>query len=144
MAQYIEDSLPMVKYNGLNTAKTVDFSGAPSVTLPTAQSITNLALGGTLIATTDTLTGSGAIPVTSLITKVNTTGGGTDTLANGSDGQVKIIVLDVDSGTDAVITPTTKTGFTTITMNDAGDGVVLVYVTTRGWICVANNGATLA
>lgn len=36
MAVYIEDSIPVVKYQGLNTKKAVDFSGAASVALPSA------------------------------------------------------------------------------------------------------------
>ncbi len=106
--------------------------------------VTGSISGGTVTGSTQALTGSGAIDVTSLTTKLNTTGGGTYTLANGTDGQLKVIVLATDSGTDAVVTPTTKTGFTTITLGDAGDGVVLVYTTTTGWICVGNNGSTLA
>lgn len=48
-------------------------------------------------------------------------------------------------GGDGTLTPTTKTGFSTITFNDAGDGVVLLYTDdTKGWVVVGNNGATLA
>jgi hypothetical protein len=65
------------------------------------------------------------------------------TLANGTDGQVKMIVMVVDGG-DATLTPTTKTGFTTIVFNDIGDGVTLVYTTTTGWIVTGNFGATIS
>ena len=48
----------------------------------------------------------------------------------------------VDGG-DGTLTPTTLAGGTTITFNDVGDGVVLVYGT-AGWVVVGNNGATIA
>ncbi len=49
----------------------------------------------------------------------------------------------VDGG-DATLTPTTKTGYSTIVFNDIGDGVTLVFSTTTGWIIVGNNGATVS
>lgn len=153
MALLIEDYLPPVQSAGLNTNKAVALGSTLSVTgastftgaITANGGITGQITGtGAFTGSTETVTGSGAVGITTLTTKLNTTGGGTYTLANGTDGQVKIVVLTVDSGTDAVITPTTKTGFTTITLGDAGDGVVLVYTTTTGWICVGNNGSTLA
>lgn len=39
MAQYIEQFLPGIRENGLRTQKTVDFSGAPSVALPSGTTI---------------------------------------------------------------------------------------------------------
>lgn len=47
MAIYIEDYVPVVKYNGLNTAKNVDFSAATTVALPAG---TTIGSGGTLTA----------------------------------------------------------------------------------------------
>jgi len=89
------------------------------------------------------LTGPGAVNLTDLITEVSTTGADALTLANGSAGQVKIITMVADGG-DGTLTPTTLAGGTTITFNDVGDGVVLVYSTTVGWVVVGNNGATIA
>lgn len=114
-----------------------------AVTITPATTVTGkLSLGAALGSTTQAITGSGAVDVITLITKMNTTGGGTYTLADGTDGQVKIAVLDVDGG-DAVITPTTKTGFTTLTFDAVGDGCTLVFVTGRGWMVVGNNGVAL-
>jgi hypothetical protein len=150
---YIEQNVPNIQSDGLNTLKattlgsTLAVTGASTFTgaITANGGITGQVTGtGAFTGSTETVTGSGAVGVTTLTTKLNTTGGGTLTLANGVDGQVKVIVLTVDSGTDAVITPTTKTGFTTITLGDAGDGVTLVYTTTTGWICTGNNGAALA
>ena len=88
------------------------------------------------------LSGAGAVNLTDLITEVTTTGADALTLANGSTGQVKIITMIVDGG-DGTLTPTTLAGGSTITFNDVGDGVVLVYGT-AGWVVVGNNGATIA
>ena len=88
------------------------------------------------------LAGPGAVNLTDLITEVSTTGADALTLANGSAGQVKIITMVADGG-DGTLTPTTLAGGTTITFNDVGDGVILVYGT-AGWVVVGNNGATIA
>ena len=88
------------------------------------------------------LSGAGAVNLTDLITEVTTTGADALTLANGAAGQVKIITMIVDGG-DGTLTPTTLAGGSTITFNDVGDGVVLVYGA-AGWVVVGNNGATIA
>jgi hypothetical protein len=89
----------------------------------------------------------GAIIVTNYLTTINTDAGGDAfTLANGIQrGQLKKIQLVVDGGGDAVITPATPMvfGYTTITMNDAGDFVILQW-SGSAWFCIENSGATLA
>jgi hypothetical protein len=88
------------------------------------------------------LSGAGAVNLTDLITEITTTGANALTLANGATGQVKIITMVVDGG-DGTLTPTTLAGGSTVTFNDVGDGVVLVYGA-AGWVVVGNNGATIA
>ena len=88
------------------------------------------------------LSGAGAVDIVNLVTEITTTGADALTLADGSAGQVKIITMVVDGG-DGTLTPTTLAGGSTITFNDVGDGVVLVYGT-AGWVVVGNNGATIA
>ena len=95
-----------------------------------------------ITGSTQSLSGAGAVNLTDLITEVTTTGANALTLANGSAGQVKIITMIVDGG-NGTLTPTTLAGGTTITFNDVGDGVVLVYGK-AGWVVVGNNGATIA
>ena len=81
---------------------------------------------------------------TQLATELTSTGGAQAlTLANGTAGQIKTIVHGVDGGS-MVLTPTTKTGFTTITFTNAGEGVTLQYFTTRGWMIVGLFGAVAA
>lgn len=94
--------------------------------------------------TPQALSGAGAINLTTLTTALTTSGGAQAlTLANGANGQIKTIVHDVDGGS-AVLTPTTKTGFSTITFTNAGDTVTLQYLTTRGWFVISSYGAVVA
>ena len=98
---------------------------------------------GTTFGTVQALSGAGAVDVTSMITQVTTTGADALTLANGANGQMKIITMVVDGG-DGTLTPTTFANGTTITFNDVGDSVLLVYNTTGGWAAVSNVGCTIA
>jgi hypothetical protein len=50
----------------------------------------------------------------------------------------------VAHGGDGTLTPTTKTGYSTITFNSAGDSVTLQFYTTLGWMILSNYGATVA
>lgn len=100
-------------------------------------------LTGRVIGSTTTRSGAGAVPITAATVKLTTTGANALTLANGADGQILSIVMVVDGG-DGTLTPTTKTGFSTITFDAVGDSVTLQYFTTLGWMILSNNGATVA
>lgn len=80
-------------------------------------------------ATAQSLSGAGAVNVTSYLTKVTTAGSAAAlTLANGTRaGQLKKIQFIVDSGHDATLTPTSLSGGTTITFADAGDFALLLW-----------------
>jgi hypothetical protein len=98
---------------------------------------------GDVIATNQALSGAGAVNLTDMLTSLTSTGSAQAlTLANGTLGQLKIISHVVDGGS-AVLTPTTKIGFTTITFTGVGDSAMLVY-TAAGWDIVALNGAVAA
>lgn len=99
-------------------------------------------LTGGLIGGVQTLTGAGAVNLTTLVTSVVTTGANALTLADGTVGQVKIISMVTDGG-DGTLTPTNFANGTTITFNDVGDTVMLVFVGTK-WALVSNTGATIA
>ena len=104
---------------------------------------TNAVYGKSIRGGVQQLSGAGAVDLDNLITELTTTGANALTLADGTtSGQVKIITMIVDGG-NGTLTPTTLAGGTTITFNDVGDGVVLVYGT-AGWVVVGNNGATIA
>lgn len=89
-----------------------------------------------------TISGPGAIDVVNLTTEITTTGADAFTLANGTSGQIKIIVLATDGG-DATITPTTFANGTTITMDDQHESVMLQYGA-NGWVVIASQNAVIA
>lgn len=98
---------------------------------------------GDIFATNQALSGAGAVNTTDMLTSLTTTGATQAlTLANGTLGQIKIISHVVDGGS-AVLTPTTKIGFSTITFTAVGDSAMLIY-TASGWDIVALNGAVAA
>ena len=119
-------------------------AGASStlVSKVSADVLTNKTLAD-LKTSVQTLSGAGAIDVVTGVTEVTTTAADALTLVNGTVGQLKIITMVADGG-DGTITPTTFANGTTITMNDVGDTVVLVYVTTLGWTVINNIGCTVA
>ena len=89
-----------------------------------------------------TRTGAGAIDVTNEITLVVTNAANALTLADGVVGQRKIIKMKTDGG-DGTLTPTNLADGTTITFNDVGDVVELVFADTK-WQIIANEGCTVA
>lgn len=95
-----------------------------------------------LVGGVQTLTGAGAVDVTNAVTLVVTTGANALTLADGVDGQVKKIVMKTDGG-DGTLTPAHFGSGSTITFNDAGDSVTLLFVNAK-WYVTSNVGATVA
>ena len=94
----------------------------------------NTTLSAAYIGSTQALSGPGAANVTTETTKITTTGvADAITLADGTNGQTKIVVHDVDGGS-FVLTPTTKTGWSTFTSTVVGETIALKFVTTRGWM----------
>ena len=162
------ESMRITGSNGsVNITSTVSASAATTgaLTIGNGTAATNVAIGGgnvnaggtltvggaatfagAVLTSSTTLSGAGAIPITTSLVKFTSTGAANAlTLANSSDGQRLTIVHDVKGtlGT-GVITPTTKTGFSTITLTSAGDTVSLVYVTTRGWMVTGSYLAVIA
>jgi len=125
---------PVRSENGFQTISTNATTGAITVTS---------SVGNSLVGGVQALSGAGAVDVTNLLTSLTSTGSAQAlTLANGTAGQVKTIVHTVDGGS-AVLTPTTKIGFSTITFTGVGESATLVY-TAAGWAIVALNGAVAA
>ena len=97
---------------------------------------------GEVTFTRQSLSGAGAVNITDGLTCLTTTGSSQAlTLADGSIGLFKAIVHVVDGGS-AILTPTTKTGFSTITFTNAGDAVLLMY-TSVGWVVLGSRGVTI-
>ena len=98
----------------------------------------NGTFSGYIVGGVQSLSGAGAVNVTQAITEVTTTGAAQAlTLADGVAGQEKTIIHGVDGGS-AVLTPTTKTGWSTCTFTAAGESLTLVFLATRGW-CVKSS-----
>ena len=108
----------------------------------TNKTLTSATLTG-LFGSVQSLSGAGAVNLTDTVTELTTTGTDALTLANGVAGQVKIITMIADGG-DGTLQPTTFHDGTTITFDDVGESVVLVYHTTIGWKAVSVSGATIA
>ncbi len=130
--------------SGTNEAMTVDAKGSGTLTLNSTATGNvvagqNLSLSAGLIGSVQSLSGAGAVNVTTLTTAVTTTGADALTLADGVAGQIKHIVMVVDGG-DGVLTPTNFGNGSTITFADAGDAVTLQFLASNWWI-VGSNGA---
>ena len=83
-----------------------------------------LTLGGTV----QTLSSAGAISVTGLLTRINSpSGAGTLTIADGVDGQIKVIVMVSNSASHA-LTISSNIGHTSIVFNSAGDTATLMFL----------------
>jgi hypothetical protein len=103
----------------------------------------------TYIALDDTVhvvdTTTEAVSASSSISHIDTTTAGgahAGALADGTNGQIKIITMISDGG-DSVITPASFANGTTITLNDVGDSITLLF-TNSNWVVLANNGCTIA
>ena len=101
-----------------------------------------LTAAGAFTGSRQTISGPGAINLTSLHTEITTTGADAYTLANGALGQMKIISMVVDGG-DATVTPTTLANGTTITFDAVHDSVTMIYGT-NGWLPIAVQNAVIA
>ena len=82
--------------------------------------------------TPQAMTSAGAVSLTTTLTTVASSSAITLTLANGTQGQIKIIVFITDGG-DATLTPTTMNDGTTLTFADAGDSAILCWIGASGW-----------
>lgn len=109
-----------------------------------ATSVQSHTFSNKIIATPQALSGAGAVNITTAATDFTSTGASQAlTLADGTVGQIKTITHIVDGGS-GILTPTTKTGYTTITFTNAGDSVTLRYCTTAGWCIIGSFGVTIA
>lgn len=106
-----------------------------------------VANGGTgASATVQTLSGPGAVNITSLATAFTSTATGNAlTLADGAQGQLKTIiyVAEAAGGDTGILTPANLGSATTITFNAVGDSVTLQFAGTDWWV-VGFRGAVVA
>ena len=99
--------------------------------------------------TAQTITGDGststAVTLTESTTLVDATSGAAPvTVANGSDGQIKIIINKSASGSNAVtITPASFVSGSTVNIDAPGRSVILMYKDSN-WNVVGGNGFVIA
>lgn len=129
------------------TTMTFPSTSASIARTDAAQTFTgNQTITGAIIGNVQSLSGAGAVDVTSFATAFTSTATGNAlTLANGTVGQVKTIayVAEAAGADTGVLTPTTRVGYSTITFTSVGDSVTLQYFT-QGWAVVGVRGATVA
>ena len=100
-------------------------------------------------STSQTITGDGstssAIEITQPVTEVDATSAAAPvTLADGANGQIKIILNVSTGGTNAVtITPSNLRGGTTITLNAPGESVQCIFKNSN-WNVIGGNGFVIA
>jgi hypothetical protein len=125
---------PVRSQNGFQSVTKNATTGAVTV---------NSSFGKDVVLGTQSLSGAGAVDIINAYTNLTSTGAAQAlTLADGTLGEIKVIAHAVDGGS-AVLTPTTKIGFSTITFTAVGDSVMLVY-TSAGWAIVGSRGVTIA
>lgn len=130
-----------------STTMTFPSTSASIARTDAAQTFTgNQTITGAIIGNVQSLSGAGAVDVTSFSTAfTSTTTGNALTLANGTVGQIKTIayVAEAAGADTGVLTPTTRVGYSTITFTNVGDSVTLQYFT-QGWAVIGVRGATVA
>ena len=86
-----------------------------------------------------------AIDVTSAVTEVNATSAThAGALADGTAGQIKMILNTSTSGTNnVVITPANLAGGTTITLDAPGESAVCIFKASK-WYVIGGNGYAIA
>lgn len=92
--------------------------------------------------TPEEITGAGAISLTTSISKITTSAPIALTLADGIEGQEKII-LSSSVSANATLTPTNLAGNATVTFGATGDSCTLIFVGGT-WHVLSNVGCTLA
>ena len=89
--------------------------------------------------TPQALTAAGAASITTTLTTIASSAAITITLADGIQGQIKIIVFITDGGV-ATVTPATMNDGTSLLFADAGDSAILMWIGTSGWQLIGHGG----
>ena len=123
---------------------TLDSADSTKITVAEAVDVTGTLFSRGNVFGVQTLTGSGStgvINLTDTVTLLITTGGSQAfSLADGVEGQIKIISMKTDGGS-GIVTPANFVNGTTITFDDVEDTVTLLYQST-GWVALARQNAT--
>lgn len=113
-----------------------------STTVSATGSEINATTGASLSGSTSMAADVLAVPIThSIVLKTSGADAEALTLADGTPGQILTIAMVADGGGDATLTPTTKSGFTTIVFADDGDNATLRFIdSTVGWVLMGTAG----
>ena len=129
-----------------STTMTFPSTSASIARTDAAQTFTgNQTINGSIIGNIQSLSGPGAVDVTSFSTAFTSTAtGNVLTLANGTVGQIKVVAYVAEAaGPDTgTLAPTTRVGYGSITFTNVGDNVTLQYFT-QGWAVIGVRGATV-
>lgn len=130
-----------------STTMTFPSTSASIARTDAAQTFTgDQTINGAIIGNVQSLSGPGAVDVTSFSTAFTSTATGNAlTLANGTVGEIKVVayVAEAAGADTGILTPTTRVGYSTITFTNVGDSVTLQYFT-QGWAVIGVRGATVA
>ena len=93
-------------------------------------------------ATPESVTGSGGsltVNLTNAVTLLDSTNGNMTgvALANGTEGQIKTVIHSAGAGTISFI-PNNRGGFASVTMDQIGASVTLIYLGAKWWIISSN------
>lgn len=148
-----------VKENGTSVSQVSDINltyatgttvtnGSGQVTIPVLDS--SLVAAGTANGGAVSMASNeSAVPVTYAFVRkaiANDAAYDAGTLAAGKPGQLLTIYITTLSGGSRTftLTPTTKTGFSSLAFNAVADSATLLYVdSTTGWVLVASNSVTV-
>jgi hypothetical protein len=123
------------------------FATSPTLVTPTLGVATATSVAtGPVFGTVQSLSGPGAVNITTLTTAFTSTGTGDAlTLADGAAGQIKTIVYVAEAagGDTGVLTPANLGSATTITFNAVGDSVTLQFIGADWWV-IGFRGAVVA
>ena len=123
---------------------TLDSSDSTKITIAENVDVTGTLTSRGNIFGVQRLTGSGSTEVVNLtdtVTLLITTGTQNFSLANGTEGQIKIISMVTDGGAGTV-TPASFVNGTSITFDDVEDTITLLYQST-GWVVLARQNAVV-
>ena len=147
LAEIIADYAAVTNGNGASKVGVEDSAGnltATDVEAALAEIFTSLADPAKVLlygGTPQTLSGAGAVNLTTGVTHVATDSADALTLADGTSGQRKYIVMTVDNGA-GTLTPDSLGNGSTITFDDVGDSADLLF-TNSAWHFMGGT-ATLA
>ena len=100
-----------------------------------------------LAQTSQSITADGstttAVNITTAVTEINATSATHSCgLADGSDGQIKIVLNTSTSGTNAITVTPTNFSNTSFSLNAAGESAVLIFKNSK-WYVIGGNGYSI-